>query len=244
LKLAVTLKGAATSTKPACAGYIIDWIRNGFLSNEIVLVRSRHPKGCGYKNQARLRGLYYWLRYKVVKLLDYQDRWSELERSTNPFAVMVMAHLKTIATRQDARKRLEWKTRVVRGLLDVGYNQQEIRNLLRLLYWMMRLPENLEREFQLRLDSFLEEKEMPYVMMPCEQDAMERGLERGILQKSREAVIDILSMRFDLVPDQMADRINELSDTLVLRDLLRRAVTIASLSDFSEEIQATDCWAR
>jgi len=123
-----------------------------------------------------------YISYRVVKLLDYQNQWEELGKSTNPFAVMVRAHLKTMATRQDARERLEWKTRVVRELLDVGYSQKEIRNLLRLVYGMMRLPENLEREFQLRLDSFLEEKKMPYAMMPCSQDAMERGRIQGLEQ--------------------------------------------------------------
>lgn len=172
--------------------------------------------------------------YRVVKLLDYQNKWSELERSTNPFAVMVMAHLKTMATRQDAQKRLEWKTRVTKGLLSAGYSEKEIRSLLRLVYWMMRLPEGLEREFQIQLDKFLEEKEMPYVMMPCEQDAMEQGLKKGILQKSREDIIDILVLRFSEVPSEIADRINKLSEESVLRELLMRSVTIASLSDFSD----------
>ncbi|MGK7904229.1 MAG: transposase [Hormoscilla sp.] len=180
--------------------------------------------------------------YRVVKLLDYQNKWSELERSTNPFAVMVMAHLKTMATRQDAQKRLEWKTRVTKGLLSAGYSEKEIRSLLRLVYWMMRLPEGLEREFQIQLDQFLEEKEMPYVMMPCEQDAMERGLsqgleqglERGSLLSRREDIIDILVLKFSEVPSEIADRINKLSDASVLRELLQRSVTIASLSDFSE----------
>jgi len=167
--------------------------------------------------------------YRVVKLLDYQSQWSDLERSTNPFAVMVMAHLKTMATRENAQKRLEWKTRVTRGLLEAGYTEQEIRNLLRLVYWMMRLPENLEREFQIQLDQFLEEKEMPYVMMPCEQDAMNRG----VLQTRRKDIIYILVVKFSDVPEQIADRINKLSEESVLRELLMRAVTIASLSDFS-----------
>ncbi len=166
--------------------------------------------------------------YPIVKLLDYQNQWSVLENSTNPFAVMVMAHLKTMATRQDAQKRLEWKTRVTKGLLSVGYSEREIRNLLRLVYWMMRLPENLEREFQLQLDRFLEEKEMPYVMMPCSQDAMERGS----LLSRREDIIDILVLKFSSVPEQIADRINKLNDASLLRELHQRSVTVASLSEF------------
>ena len=39
------------------------------------------------------------------------------------------------------------------------------------------------------------------------------------------------------MPEQIVDRINELSDALVLRELHLRAVTIASLSDFSLEIE-------
>ncbi|MGK7904230.1 MAG: hypothetical protein AB4352_23025 [Hormoscilla sp.] len=75
---------------------------------------------------------------------------------------------------------------------------------------------------------------MPYRMMPCEQDAMEQGLNRGIMQKGRENIIDILVLRFSSVPSEIADRINKLSDASVLRELLQRSVTIASLSDFSE----------
>ncbi|MCP4660679.1 MAG: hypothetical protein GY856_35205, partial [bacterium] len=38
------------------------------------------------------------LHFPVIKLLDYNDRWAELESSANPFAMVAMAHLKTRAT--------------------------------------------------------------------------------------------------------------------------------------------------
>ncbi len=38
------------------------------------------------------------LKFPTVKLLDYEESWSELEASSNPFAIIVMAHLKTKAT--------------------------------------------------------------------------------------------------------------------------------------------------
>ena len=38
-------------------------------------------------------GLHF--RFETVKLLDYQNRWTKLEKSDNPFATVVMAHLKT-----------------------------------------------------------------------------------------------------------------------------------------------------
>jgi hypothetical protein len=38
--------------------------------------------------------------FPIVKLLDYTPRWEELETSRNPFAIAVMAHLKTKETRK------------------------------------------------------------------------------------------------------------------------------------------------
>ncbi|BAY44667.1 hypothetical protein SAMD00079811_22680 [Scytonema sp. HK-05] len=37
-------------------------------------------------------------QFGTIKLLDYQNRWTELENSNNPFATVVMAHLKTQQT--------------------------------------------------------------------------------------------------------------------------------------------------
>ncbi len=37
--------------------------------------------------------------FKIVKLLDYLQQWSNLEASRNPFAIVVMAHLKAQETK-------------------------------------------------------------------------------------------------------------------------------------------------
>jgi hypothetical protein len=38
--------------------------------------------------------------FTAVKLLDYRERWAELEQSQNPFATVVMTHLKTQETKK------------------------------------------------------------------------------------------------------------------------------------------------
>jgi hypothetical protein len=38
------------------------------------------------------------LHFPVVKLLDYRADWAALENSDNPFATVVMAHLKALET--------------------------------------------------------------------------------------------------------------------------------------------------
>ena len=78
------------------------------------------------------------LRFPVVKLKDYAAKWAELEASDNPFATVVMAHLKTRATRADPESRLEWRWRLVRRLYERGYHRQDILNLVWFMDWPLR----------------------------------------------------------------------------------------------------------
>ena len=48
-------------------------------------------------------------RWRIVKLLDYGQDWAALEESSNPFAIVVMAHLKAKETRRDLGDRQRWK---------------------------------------------------------------------------------------------------------------------------------------
>jgi len=53
--------------------------------------------------------------FPVVKLLDYADKEAELEADPNPFAVVVLAHLKSLETKGKNRARHSWKIRLVRA---------------------------------------------------------------------------------------------------------------------------------
>jgi hypothetical protein len=49
------------------------------------------------------------LNFPIVKLIDYEQRWAELEASDDPMAIMVMAHLRTKSTAGDPQSRKQWK---------------------------------------------------------------------------------------------------------------------------------------
>src|SRR5687767_2734603 len=72
------------------------------------------------------------IRFAPVKLLDYAARWEVLEADPNPFATVVLAHLKTLETRGDEAGRHDWKMRLVRGLYDRGLTPDDVRQLFRL----------------------------------------------------------------------------------------------------------------
>jgi hypothetical protein len=138
--------------------------------------------------QADLWGCSVDFVFPVVKLLDYAARWEELAASRNPFAVVVMAHLKAKETTNQPAARKDWKYYLTTMLYDKGYGEQDIMELYRFLDWLMNLPEDLERQFQVELAQFEEARSMKYVTT-IERMGIERGREEG----RREIVLNLLN---------------------------------------------------
>jgi hypothetical protein len=110
--------------------------------------------------------------FGTVKLLDYRNRWTELENSDNPFATVVMAHLKTQETNKKSGERKTWKLSLIRRLYELGFQERDIRNLYRFIDWVMILPEHLEAEFWQEFKEFEEQcvARVPRVVATAEQE--------------------------------------------------------------------------
>ena len=171
------------------------------------------------------------LEFPIVKLLDYEAQWQELEQNSNPFAVLVMAHLKTKATTGNFAVRKQWKWRLVRGLYQRGYTRNRIIQLFRLIDWMMVLPEDLQNQLEDQLESYQEERKMP-VLSRMELRGIEKGREEGKLLNARDWVIKVLEMRFENVPQTIKEAVNQIEDVSRLEQLLKVAITVSSLAEF------------
>jgi transcriptional regulator with XRE-family HTH domain len=172
------------------------------------------------------------LRFPTVKLLDYQGRRDILEEDNNPFAVIVAAHLTTQQTNQDPSGRYQGKLRIAKSLYQRGYSRQDILELFRLIDWMMTLPESIESEFKQEIRNFEEDLQMPYVT------SIERLARiEGVLQQRREDVIEVLEVRFEALPNELIERINQIEDLELLKTLLRQAITIGSVAEFQAEME-------
>ena len=120
-------------------------------------------------------------RFPIIKLRDYEKRWPELQESDNPFAVIVMSHLKTQQTKRDDVSRYGWKLKLIRGLLRKAILQRMMFvSSFRFIDWLMRLPEGLEDSLWQELHRFEEENRMPYVTS-VERIGMQRGLQQGLM---------------------------------------------------------------
>jgi len=64
--------------------------------------------------------------FLMVKLLDYADRMHVLATSNNPFAVVVMTHLKGLETAKDIYGRYAAKLRLIKDLYERGLGREDI----------------------------------------------------------------------------------------------------------------------
>ncbi|MFP4300319.1 MAG: hypothetical protein ACLFT0_21120, partial [Spirulinaceae cyanobacterium] len=74
---------------------------------------------------------------------------------------------------------------------------------------MMVLPERQQNNFRDEIQRFEEENRMPYVTS-IERSAQARGESRGELRKARESVLEVLEVRFEVVPETIANAVNQI----------------------------------
>ncbi len=129
---------------------------------------------------------------------DCNSRWAELEADPNPFALVVMAHLKTKATRGEKMSRLRWKVQLIRQLYERGYERQQVLELLRFIDWVLKLPEELADRFRAEVRDLEEELEVRYVT------SIERLTRIEILER-------LLKCRFKELPAWARSRLEKAS---------------------------------
>ncbi|MEB3295875.1 MAG: DUF4351 domain-containing protein [Synechococcales bacterium] len=180
-------------------------------------------------------------QFTAVKLLDYETQWKQLEQSRNPFAVVVMSHLKTRETKDRSQERKVWKVRLVKRLYELGYERSEVLNLFKFIDWVMILPERLKQSFWNELRTYEEERQVPYITS-VEQIGYDRGLERGLEQGlergERSLILRLLNRKFGALPDRTIDRINQLALPQLesLGEALLDFETIADLTTWLDRI--------
>ena len=135
------------------------------------------------------------LKYRTVKIWEYNNRWEELENNSNPFALVVRAHLKTQATRGNAEERLTWKVQLVRELYERGQDPQEIFDLFRFIDWLLVLPDNMTQSFRKQTQDIRQEAKMKY-RTSIERLERKEGQAEGRKEGLREVVLKLIEAKF------------------------------------------------
>lgn len=160
--------------------------------------------------------------FHSVKLLDYAPRIDALLHDDNVFALAVVAHLRTRASRKNPRQRFAWKVELTRLLHERGHDRERIQNLFQFIDWLLILPAVLRVRYTAEVDRIHEEKRMPYVtsverehIAAAERLALQQGMQQGMQQGRRDGqaavILRLLERRWGGVDDEVRATVAALS---------------------------------
>jgi hypothetical protein len=188
------------------------------------------PERFGYN----MWGCEVGIRFLATKLLDYRSQQEQLEAERNPFAAVVLAQLKAIETQHAPEHRWTWKVRLVKGLYERGLAVEEIRELFRLIDWMLALPDELEDEFLQEVHRFEQERSMPYITS-VERLALKKGRQEGRQEGLRDGLLEGVALdletRFGEVDKKLLEDIRALKTVAQIRKVARALKKARSLDE-------------
>lgn len=148
--------------------------------------------------------------FPTVKLMDYWTKLELLLAGENAFSLLTAAHLMTLHTRGQHRRRFEFKVRLTELLFARNWDAQRVRDLFGVLDWMMTIPPGLQDELAVRIVELNRRKEMPFedlITRMTKEKVRKEGREEGWVEGRRFALRKQLRLRFGPLPESVEQRI-------------------------------------
>ncbi|MFM9966438.1 MAG: cytosolic protein [Planctomycetaceae bacterium] len=177
---------------------------------------SWRPSHFGYE----LLGCQIRFDFPIVKLSDYRAELAKLREDRTPFAILTVAHLRTIETQKNPKARKHWKLQIVKSLYAGGFQRQDVIELFRVIDWMMELPSDLSIEFDNDVAEFEEGTNMKYVTS-IERNAIERSRQEGRQEGLLEAVGVSLEFKFGDEAKPLLNSLRKIKDDKLLCEVQR-----------------------
>jgi flagellar biosynthesis/type III secretory pathway protein FliH len=169
-----------------------------------------------------------------------------LEESRNPFATVVMAHLRVLESKNDLITLKRWKVSLIHHLYDIGYEEKDIIRLFRFIDWLIKLPEELENEFWIEIKQYEEERRMQYVtsverigIKKGIEQGIEKGIEIGMKQGILSGIEFGMELKFGSESLQFMPEISKIEDINVLKVIQTKIKTAKTLDEIKQIYQGS-----
>jgi hypothetical protein len=130
--------------------------------------------------------------------------------------------------------------RLVKSLFERGLTAEDIRQLFRLIDWMLELPNELEHEFKAELHRFEEEKQMPYITSVeriAREEGFEKGREKGEIIGLQKGIEIALELKFGSEGLTLLPLIQSVQQIDVLRSVQEAIRTAESLDEIRQLVK-------
>jgi hypothetical protein len=161
-------------------------------------------------------------QFLINKLLDYQGQEAALLEKTNPFGIMVAAHLAALETRPDPEARYEHKFALTRCLYEQGLGRDTIMRLFYFIDGILTLPEELGIRYKDSIYQLEKEHTVAYIS----------SIERIGMKKGELAFLStLLQEQFPNIPlEQYKEKLDQ-ADAETLLNWGKRVLKAKTLTD-------------
>lgn len=207
----------------------------------IAILADDRANWCPHHYQERFGRTVLQFEFMTIKILAYQNRYTELLASSNPFAVILLAQLDAILTQKDEQLRFEKKTELTKRLYRKGLNREQILNFYTFVDWLLVLPEELALKYHREIELYEEEQKMPYITT-AEKIGIQKGIEQGIqkgIQKGihqGEALLleNLLKCKFPHISQEELNRLKYVDEEKLI-EWAKRLIHAKTLVDVFKE---------
>lgn len=209
----------------------------------IVIYADKNPNWRPDRYVRELPGTRLDFQFHTVKLLEMDERYlTERAKRRNPAALMLLAFRKAMETEGNIDARFEARKQMIALMMEYGYTHNQQAQILRLLEWVLMLPETLERQVDELVEEYKRRRKTPFVSR-LERRAIEKGLaeghEKGLaegqVETLRRTIMRALSRRFGEAAKAAQQLVEAISDAPALETLFDAALDAPTLEAFIEQ---------
>ena len=212
----------------------------------IALLTDKDPNWRPNRYERGLAGCRTQFEFVACKLIDFDEAQLRAAAPSNPAALMLLAFRRAM---ESATPEVLFQARVelTRLALELGYTREQVREILRLLEWAMKLPKELEREYRRILARIKREERTPY-LASFEREAIRQGLREGYEEGKqegyeegkqdglRQGLLQILADRYGAVPVDLQAKIAQVRNPELILRLYTEAIRAADLQTFEQAL--------
>lgn len=207
----------------------------------IVIYADKNPNWRPNRYLRELPGTRLDFQFHAVKLLDLDEAFLLTHaKRRNPAALMLLAFRRAIETEQNVDARFEARKQLIALMMEHGYTSNQQAHILRLMEWVLMLPETLEQQVEEFIEEYKRERGTPFVSR-LERRAIAKGLAEGRaegqVETLRQTIMRALTRRFGDAAETVRPLVESVSKTPTLESLFDAALDAPSLEAFQSQAQ-------
>ena len=163
--------------------------------------------------------------YHSIKLKHYN--WRDFLNHHNPLAYALMSKMD-----YSRSERVRLKADFLRLILQAKINPARQSILVDFVENYVRLNSKEQQQFEatVKTEDFQEViKMMTVYEARGREQGMQQGMQQGKVETAKQAVIEVLELKFSQIPYLIREKINYCDDLITLKNLHRQAVLITSI---------------